>query len=491
MAYPVGVIQRTFDESLYETAPAGTILGVVLVAHKGPINEVTEIVSPTELVSTFGLPTTQGMIASMLFLRESSRLYVVRVEDGTADYSDNNLTVALTNILTVKALTKGTWGDDIDIITVLAEDGDVSHVNLQVYYKDVMVEEWTNIGSFVEAEAIDSEWVTFEEAAGSPAWPAAWTGEYRSYALTGGASGTAVTAADFVGTLAVPPGTPATGLHLFDNPEDVELDLVACPGESDPDVVTALLSLARDTRQDCMALIDPPDNLTRSEAKDWINGLYAGGPAAILDTRFGTASYPWHYYEDEYNTAGIYIAPSGPLAAVIASSEADNNPFLAPAGRKRGYMPYTSELRWNPSKPDQVSMYSIPGQNLNPWVKLRDLGICLRGQKTLQRTATALDRLSAQRTLLYAQKKLDRLAQNFEFDKSNQKTWDNIRDAAKLVLDPILGAGGLNAYVVVCDATTNPAAVQNLNQIRSRIEVQFTKDGEWLIFDWVVKAISD
>jgi len=490
MAYPVGVIQRTFDESLYETAPSGTILGVVGVAHRGPINVRTEITSPSEYVATFGLPTTQLGCAVMQFLRCSSNLIVVRVEDGSAAFATVDIVNNLTSILTVTAKTKGTWGNDLSAETVAAEDGVADHVNIKVYYQNVLMREHANVDGFTAAAALGDDLVDFAQASGSPAWPAAWTGEYRTYTLASGASGTSAVDTDFIGTAAVEPTTPATGLHLFDNPEDCDIDLVACPGESDKDVVAALLLLAGVTRQDCIALIDPPDNLTRDEVKQWVNGTYAGGPPAALNDRFGITSYPWHFYIDEYSPDGIWVAPSGPLAAVIANSEKESNPFMAPAGRKRGLHKFTSELRWNPSKPDQVSMYSIAGQNINPWVKLRDAGIVLRGQKTLQRTATALDRLSAQRTLLYAQKKLDRLAQNFEFDKSNAKTWGNLIDACKLVLDPIRGDGGIYDYRVQCDDKLNTAAVRDRNEIMSKVFVQFEKDGEWIFIDWVVRSYS-
>jgi hypothetical protein len=275
----------------------------------------------------------------MQVLRRTNSLTVVRTSDGAEAESTATILSGATPILEVEAASPGTWGDDLTVQVAAATDGDTGHINIYVLYEDVEVERWENISSFVTAEAIDSEYVTFTESGGSPAWPANWSTSYASYDLTGGDDGTSGVI-DWIGTVAVPPTTPATGLHLFDSPRDVEIDLIAVPGISDADVVLALIALAED-RADCVALIDPPDELEVSEVMEWVNGDQPGGvgPAVALNSSYAAVSYPWHKFRDQYNDADVYIAPSGPHAAVIANSENLMNLWAAPAGRTRGKHP--------------------------------------------------------------------------------------------------------------------------------------------------------
>lgn len=487
MDFSPGVITREFDDSFYNASGGSIIAGFLGTAHKGPEDTPTLLSAPSEYVATFGEPTTQGGYAAMNFLRRNGWLYYVRVGDSNAAESTVTITAAAANIFTATANSTGTWGDDIDVQVAAADSSVVTDCNIYVYFQNVLVERLTDVGSFTELEALASDYVTFAQVA-LAVWPVTWASDYATYSLTGGDSGTAAIAdGDYTGITAVNPTTPATGLHCFDNKDEYELDLIACPGYYAPAVATAGLTLAGATRQDCLYLPDMPDSLSVDDVIDWHNGVYGGGPTTAWNTSYGATFYPWLTYYDEYTNADVYAAPSGIAAAIMAYSWSVRNPYVSPAGVTRGKHDWATGMRFRPSEPEIAKGYSRAGQNVNFFRYLpNNIGIRLWCQKTLQRTTTALDRINTRVTLNLAQRRLRAAALEYVHEPNDAATWSAIESRAKSILDPIKGDRGIRDYLVICDATVNTPAVISRNELRARIMVQPMTTAEWLVFDWVL-----
>lgn len=487
MDFSPGVYTREFDDSYYNASGGSIIAGFLGTAHKGPEDTPTLLQAPSEYVATFGQPTTQGGYAAMNFLRRNGWLYYVRVADSNSAESTVTVTAAAANIFTATANSTGTWGDDIDVEVAEADSGTVSDCNIYVYYDNVLVERFTDVSSFTELEALSSDYVTFAQVPAA-VWPVTWAADYTTYSLTGGDSGTAaIAASDFVGTAAVNPTTPATGLHCFDNKDEYELDVIACPGQYDPDIATAGLALAGSTRQDCMYFPDMPDSLSVDDVIDWHNGSYGGGPTSAWNTSYGATFYPWLTYYDEYTAADVYVAPSAIAAAIMAYSWSVRNPYVSPAGVTRGQHDWAKDMRFKPTPSEIAKGYSRAGQNVNFFRYLpNNIGIRLWCQKTLQRTSTALDRINNRVTLNLAQRRLRAAALEYVHEPNDESTWSAITSRAKGVLDPIKGERGIRDYRVICDETVNTAAVIARNEMRAKIMVKPMTTAEWLVFDWVL-----
>jgi len=139
MAFQVspGVLVTEKDLTNVIPAVSTTSGGIVLVAEKGPIGEITTISSEKELVDTFGKPTADNFeqwFTAANFLGYGNNLKVVRpvtgvvnaVSTGTAplikntsDYSDNYLTASgagtVTSIGPWVAREAGTLGNSLRI----------------------------------------------------------------------------------------------------------------------------------------------------------------------------------------------------------------------------------------------------------------------------------------------------------------------------------------------------------------------------------------
>lgn len=497
MAFAPGVRQREQDASLYASASSGCIAGVVGTAHKGELNTITTVTTPAEYIDKFGDPTTQMGYFALQYLRRGNLLRVCRIGDGSEAKATVNVGCGGSDIFSVTAKSEGTWGNDLSIRTYAATDGNVAHINIEILLDDIVQERYFNISSFSDLDDAEdlSELVDFAQV-GMAVWPVDWSLAYTTYDLIGGDSGvTALTDANFTGTVGTPPTSTSTGLHAFDSKIDYTIDIIGIPGWATTATAVALISLA-ETRQDCLALIGLPDTLTLDEAMEWINGTYAGGggiPAqtTVLNSSYAAAFYPWHKYFDEFSGDYTYIDAIGPAAAVIANSEFVENAWAAPAGRKRGYHPFTSDLRFNPTDGDLAKAYGQDGENLNLFQKQPGFGIVLWGQKTLWRTNSALNRINVRRLLNVAKRALEEAAINYVFDPSDEITWNNIIDIGDSILGPIKSGRGLYDYRVICDASINTPEVIDRNELRAKIMIKPTKTAEWLVFDWVITSTGE
>jgi uncharacterized protein len=489
MPFAPGVRQIEQNDSLYASASSGCAAACVGTAHKGPYT-VSLITTPAEYIDVYGSPTTQMGYFALQYLRRGNALYVERIADASAAASTVNVPCVSVDIFSVTAKTDGTWGDDLSCRVYAATDLNVAHINLEILLNDVVVERYYNITSFADLETLEdsSEYVDFAQV-GAAVWPVSWAADYASYDLTGGDSGTAALVdADYTGTIGVPPVSTSTGLHAFDESTEFPIDIVAIPGYATTATATALIALA-ESRQDCLALVSLPDNLSIDHAMEWVNGTYVGHGAdqtTVLNSSYAAAFYPWHKYLDEVSADYVYIDAVGPAAAVIANSEFMENAWAAPAGRKRGYHPYTTDLRISPTNGDLAKAYGMDGQNLNLFQKQRGFGIVLWGQKTLHRTNDALNRINVRRLLNVSKRALEEAAMSYVFAPSDAQTWGAIIDIGTSILGPIKASRGLYDYRVICDASVNTPDVIDRNEIRAKIMIKPTKTAEWLVFTWVI-----
>ena len=483
-----GIINREFDISVYN-ASGGSLVGAFTgVADWGPVNSPPLLVSPADYVKYFGAPTTQLGYAAFNFLSRKCFLYVNRVVDGGAAKSSATFAISAVNRIDATALYYGTRGDDIEVQLSAADDGNVAHVNISVFVDSQLMERFPDVASYAAAAALSSEWVVFSQSAGSPAWPTDWSTGYTTSSLTGGDSGYA--SADmspfYIGTAAAKP-TLGTGLHVFDSSVDYTLDVVACPGMYHKNVVALGLTQAA-SRDDCLFFPDAPDDLSVDDVMDWSNGTYLGGPDSQLNTSYGALFYPWVNYYDEYSSADVRVAPSAIAAAIMANSWYLAGPYASMAGSTRGKHPLAASLAYNVEDTDVAKSYSRAGQNINWFVNQPNIGIFLNGQKTLQRTATAFDRINVRVTINQAKRQLKALAFRFVHEPNDEPTWEAVRGAACSVLDPIKAARGIREYRVICDATVNTPAVVAKSELRCKIMVKPMTMAEWIVFDWIITS---
>ncbi len=472
VAVTAGVYSTERDASLYAQQLSTANLGLGNTFTKGPVNQRTFISSEDSLTAIFGKPTpnSQGWYAAREYLRRGNQLWVVRVgADANLEYAEvDALDNASAATMTFTAITKGS---DFNGFTLVLTAGTSTGRKITIEDADgIPVEAFDNITKANCAANINgiSKYLTVTNiTSGSPGEPI-----NQEVSLAGGSDGIiGLGDSDIVGTTT---GAVRTGLKLFANPEAVDINLLCSPGFASTNVNLEMLQLC-EARADALALIDPPYGLNHQEVTDWHNGLSPGDYA--YNSSYGALYWAWQQVFDENNRADIWTAPSGHAARVMAENDAVAFEWFAPAGSTRGRVKSSKSTEQSPDLGERNLLYG-PGNNVNPIVDFVNDGIMVYGQKTLQRTASALDRINVRRMLLSIRKVVASVARPLVFEPGDQITRRQFIATVTPPLRRIATNRGLRDFLVVCDDSNNPASLQDQNRMAGKIFLKPVKTTE-------------
>lgn len=303
------------------------------------------------------------------------------------------------------------------------------------------------------------------------------------YVLTGGSDGIP-SDPDQQDSLLIGSITAQTGLNSLSEQEAVDIDLVAIPGHSSTGVILGLKEFC-ELRGDCMGIVDPPFGLTVKEIVDWQNGVHPLNDARF-DSDFLALYWPWVKIRDGYNKVDVWVPPSGSIMAVFARNDQLGAPWTAPSGASRGIVPGILDVFSRPTSIERDDMYG--NRNcINPIVQFADLNdFTVWGQKTMQRTPTALDRVNVRRLLTTLEKRVRKSVITMLFDPNDSVFRRNFETRVKKILEEVRVGRGLYDYVIKADAELNTPDVIDRNEFRARIGIQPIKAVEFIFIEFSV-----
>ena len=205
-----------------------------------------------------------------------------------------------------------------------------------------------------------------------------------------------------------------------------------------------------------------------------------------FDSDFGALYWPWVKIRDNYNRVDIWAPPSGSVMATIARSDQLSAPWFAPAGETRGVVENIYDVFSRPSLAERDLMYGYRNA-INPIVQYVDLdGFVIWGQKTLQRTPTALDRINVRRLMIVVEKRIRRAARQLLFDPHDEILRQKFIRIATAILSEIQVGRGINDFRIICDETINTPDVIDRNEIRAKIGIQPIRAAEFFFIEFSI-----
>jgi phage tail sheath protein FI len=261
--------------------------------------------------------------------------------------------------------------------------------------------------------------------------------------------------------------------------------VLAVPGITSGAVIGTAIAVC-ESRGDVLMLVDPPFGLRPQQVVDWSNGVLPDGSTEnALNTSYGALYWSWIKRFNQFSAEYEWVPPSGYVAAVIARTARDYEPWYAPAGLTRGRLTSALAVEYSPTEGERDLLYGN-GNVVNPIVDFPQDGIIVFGQRTLQRAPTALDRVSVRLLMTYLKKLLTRSLRQFIFEPNDTI----LRAQVTNVLDPLLGdvlnRRGVTAYKIVCNDTNNTAERIDRQELWVSIFVKPTKAVEFIALNLVV-----
>jgi hypothetical protein len=203
--------------------------------------------------------------------------------------------------------------------------------------------------------------------------------------------------------------------------------------------------------------------------------------AAGQSSNYSAAYYPWVQVYSSNLGKTVWCPPTTVMAGVFAFNDQVGAEWFAPAGLNRGGIPSVLKAEKRLSQADRDTLYA---GNVNPLATFPGEGVVVFGQKTLQRKATALDRVNVRRLLISLKDYIGQVSRNLVFEQNTNVTRNKFLAQVNPYMESVVQRQGLYAYKVVMDGSNNTADVIDRNQLVGQIYVQPTKTAEFIVLNF-------
>jgi len=188
-------------------------------------------------------------------------------------------------------------------------------------------------------------------------------------------------------------GTYGVAFNLLANKDDYMFNLITAPGlikanDKQTGELTTMVNNAQ-TRGDNLAIVD---------LVNWNTGVTTvTAGAAAIDSSYAATYWPWLQTIDPDLNSKVWVPASTMIPGVYAFNDRAGEAWFAPAGLNRGAL--NTVLRAERKLPNGTrnTLYTA---NVNPIATFPNTGVTVFGQKTLQKAASALDRINVRRLLI-------------------------------------------------------------------------------------------
>jgi hypothetical protein len=290
-----------------------------------------------------------------------------------------------------------------------------------------------------------------------------------------------------------------TAIESVADPEVVEMNVATIPGVEEASLTTLLIEKC-EQRGDALAIIDLEGDYTPDEGKSSAGQTDISRKSNVdnalrllkersLNSSYGCAYFPWVLIKDALNGNTVWVPPSVAAIGTFSSSQRRTELWFAPAGFNRGGLSDGAaglpvlQTALRISSKDRDKLYEA---NINPIATFPAEGVVIFGQKTLQVTPSALDRINVRRLMIYVKKEISRFATRVLFDPNTKVTWARFTNLAVPFLDSVKSRFGLDDFKVVLDETTTTADLIDRNIMYAKIFLKPTRAIEYIALDFTI-----
>ena len=273
-------------------------------------------------------------------------------------------------------------------------------------------------------------------------------------------------------------GTDYTNaISLMSNVDEYKYNVIAVPGLLNSEHSTQITSIVNNTiaRGDSISVIDLVKYNTAIAT--------AITQAAGFDSSYAATYWPWLQTIDPNIGEQVWVPASTMIPGVYAFTDASSDPWFAPAGITRGGLGQVTRAERKLSAGNRDDLYEA---NINPIATFPQSGVVVFGQKTLQKRASALDRINVRRLLISLKSFISQIADNLVFEQNSASTRNNFLSQVNPYLESVQQRQGLYAFKVVMDDTNNTPDVVDRNELIGQIFIQPTRTAEYIMLDFNV-----
>jgi hypothetical protein len=167
----------------------------------------------------------------------------------------------------------------------------------------------------------------------------------------------------------------------------------------------------------------------------------------------------------------------------LGYNDAVSFPWFAPAGFNRGGLENVINTKVRLNTEDRNLLYE---SRINPIANFNINDFVIFGQKTLQKSRSALDRVNVRRMLLEVKRIVSNAANNIIFEQNVKATRDGFVSVVTPQLALIQSQQGIEQFRVIMNDTNNTQADIEQNKLNGRIVLVPTRAVEFIALDFII-----
>lgn len=206
-----------------------------------------------------------------------------------------------------------------------------------------------------------------------------------------------------------------------------------------------------------------------------------------INTSYACTYGQWLKVQDPATNKQVWVPNSGFVAAAMANTDSNFQPWWAPAGFTRGVLSNVNDVAFMPKQKHRDQMYRI---GVNPIASFPNDGFVIFGQKTLQSKPSAFDRINVRRMFLYAQRAVRQTIKYFVFEPNTLFTRQQVINVLTPIFENIKQTQGLYDYMIVCDDRNNPPDVIDQNEMVVDIYLKPVRSAEFILVNFYATRTS-
>jgi hypothetical protein len=301
-------------------------------------------------------------------------------------------------------------------------------------------------------------------------------------------------------TLSYQLATIKQAINMVSDAEDAQYNIVTIPGIINNAATQYLLDKV-EARADALAVIDiqgvytpSSENASTEEERNsslTIKNLVDNFEARSINNSYGATYAPWVLIQDTITNRSLWVPPSVPAIGALSTTDKTAAPWYAPAGFARGGLSEGAagipvlDVSRRLTSDNRDDLYEA---NINPIAKFPAEGIVVFGQKTLQQTRSALDRINVRRLLIFLKREISFIASRLLFAPNTRDTWTRFIGQATPVLDSVKAQFGIEDFRLILDESTTTPDLIDRNIIYAKLLVKPTRAAEFFAIDFVITS---
>ena len=265
------------------------------------------------------------------------------------------------------------------------------------------------------------------------------------------------------------------------------------------DVLDTFRSLAEDeSRKDFIVIADPITNIfvqggvskniskegaTVSKDIYWpLKNLYA-----TFNTSYITTYATCVKVSDPSSGMFTWVPFSGYAASIMANTDANFQPWYAPAGFTRGVVGNALDIAMYPRQKDRDTLYK---SSFNPVAFFPNEGFVVYGQKTLLKKPSAFDRINVRRLFISLEKSTKETLKFFVFEPNTLLTRTRVINTLTPIFENAKNTEGVYDYLIICDERNNTPDTIDANELIVDIYLKPARTAEFILCNFYATRTS-